>query len=430
MAHFAIVCPADAGHLLSIGPVGQELVRRGHRLTVIGEPHAAPLAEQLGLPLYALNTDGLADTSQFLLRLAFAPFGATVQVDLREWLHWQAKAVLQLLPGALEELAIDGLIVDQVVAAGGTVAEQAGLPFVTICPTIMWNEEMGIPPFFTSWQYASGQRARLRNRLGYAAWHWFGSPTVKLINRHRNNWGLAPLRTIDDTYSSLAQISQLCPGFDFPRRELRDTFHYVGSLTTDRRIKSDHGFPWDRLDGRPLVFASLGTTADPANPPVFRRILAACAGLDAQLVLALGQWNDEDEPVQDQLGAIPANALVVDFAPQLELLERASVLVTHAGVNTVLEALHRAVPMVALPRSADQPAMGSRVVHSGTGLLGSFWRDSTSQIQEHIRAVMAKGSFRNRAKEIQREMVAAGGSSRAADIVEEALITRRPVRRQ
>ena len=91
--------------------------------------------------------------------------------------------------------------------------------------------------------------------------------------------GLAPLGGIDDTYSSLAQIAQLFPEFDFPREQLPDTFHYIGSLTADRQLGTDHNFPWDRLDGRPLIFASLGTVImNEDNLSVFPRILSACAG--------------------------------------------------------------------------------------------------------------------------------------------------------
>ena len=106
------------------------------------------------------------------------------------------------------------------------------------------------------------------------------------------------------------------------------------------------------------------------NVPVFRKIAEACIGVDAQLVLALGKWNEHGEKWRAKLGTLPGDHVVVDFAPQLKLLDRAALLITHAGVNTVLEALSRGVPMVALPRTDDQPGMGSRIVHSGTGLRG------------------------------------------------------------
>jgi MGT family glycosyltransferase len=237
------------------------------------------------------------------------------------------------------------------------------------------------------------------------------------------------LARIDDAFSTLAQVSQLCPEFDFPRRELPAHFHYIGSLAARRRAAAAQEFPWDRLDGRPLIFASLGTDPYPCNLPVFRKILAACAGLDAQLVLALGKWSDKQDSVREKLGPIPDNALVVDFAPQLELLDKAALLITHAGVNTVLEALCRGVPMVALPRNADQPGMGARVAYTGVGLLGSFPQTTPAELRQLIIRVLAGESFRQQAQRLQRAMLAAGGAARAAEIVEQAVLTRRPVLR-
>jgi zeaxanthin glucosyltransferase len=431
VAHFAIVCPEDGGHLLSLGPLGKELVRRGHRVTVVAGDRAAPVATRLDLPLHELSGgEDISCPAPLLLRLACGLSGMDWLVQMRGWYRWHSEATLRYVPPALKELAVDAVLVDHVASAGGTAAQRAGVPFITVCTALPWLEEPGVPPPHTARPYAEGRRAEFGNRLSYAGFHWFVRPALGVINRYRAAWNLPQFSGIDDALSPLAQISQLCPELDFPRRRLPDTFHYIGSLAANRQVNTDHQFPWDRLDGRPLIFASLGTVSDSTNLPVFRRILAACDGLDAQLVMALGRSGDQDASVREELGEIPPNAIVVDFAPQLALLDRAALLITHAGVNTVLESLSRAVPMVALPRSADQLGMGARVAHTAVGLVGSFARATPSQIRDMVQRVLAEDAFRRRAKELQRAMLAAGGASRAADIAEEVLSTRRPVTRR
>jgi len=429
MAHFALLCPEDAGHLLSNGPVGVELARRGHRVTLIGRERAAGLAEQLGLPLHVWNFDDVPRRTSHLHWLAFQTVGAGGYIALRDSFRWRAEAILRKAPQVFKDLAIDGAIVDQTMSSVGMAAQRAGVPFVTICSALLWNEETGVPPQFTAWPYGADRRALLRNRLGYAGWHWFVRTELKTINRHRRAWNLPPLKRIDEAFSPLAQISQLCREFDFPRRQLPPHFHYIGSLAANRRAGADVPFSWERLDGRPLIFASLGTDPHGSNLPVFKKILAACAGLDAQLVLALGKWLDRQKPVRDRLGPLPDNAIVVDFAPQLALLDRAALLVTHAGVNTVLEAICRGVPMVALPRGVDQPGMASRIAHAGVGLLASFRRSTADELRGLIRRVLAEDEFRRRTAALGQSMQAAGGAPRAAEIAEEALLTRRPVLR-
>jgi MGT family glycosyltransferase len=292
-----------------------------------------------------------------------------------------------------------------------------------------WREEAGLPPMFTGWDCTEGRLARARNRLGYAAWRWYMRPLVKVINRYRRTWNLPRVGRIDETLSPLAHVAQSCPEFDFPRRELPDTFHYVGSLTARRERGGDHGFPWQRLDGRPLIFASLGTVNDPTNLPVFPKIAEACAGLDAQLVMTLGRWHDKHVAAREKLGSLPGDPLLVDFAPQLEIMERAALLITHAGMNTTLESICSGVPMVAMPRSGDQPAVAARIEHAGVGLRGSFHGGTAGELRRIVQRVLSEERFRLRARELQQAMIAAGGASRAADIVEEVLSTRRPVKR-
>src|SRR4051812_18733445 len=70
MSHFAIVCPDEAGPLLAIGPVGKELVRRGHSVTIVAPQWAVPLAKLLDLPLHLLASETIPQPSSFILSQA------------------------------------------------------------------------------------------------------------------------------------------------------------------------------------------------------------------------------------------------------------------------------------------------------------------------------------------------------------------------
>jgi hypothetical protein len=97
-------------------------------------------------------------------------------------------------------------------------------------------------------------------------------------------------------------------------------------------------------------------------PPSFRKsptIIAAVAkNKNLQLVLSIG---DQIDP--KQIGSAPNNALIVKQAPQLELLKQATVCITHAALNTVLESLAQGVPQLAIPITYDQPGIAARIAH-------------------------------------------------------------------
>ncbi len=429
MAHLAVLSFDEVGHLFPIGALGRELVRRGHRVTVVGPARSAPLVAELDLPLHELTVDGLAYPKPWLKWLAFSLVGAGWTVWLQTEFRWSTEIFLRHAPRALRELDVDGVLVDESRCGGGTVAEHLGLPFVTVSTTLPWSGEPTLPPIFTGWDCTDGRTARLRNRMAYAGWNWYMRPVLKVLNRYRRDWGLRRFTQISDTHSPLAHLGQSCAEFDFPRRDLPETFHYVGALSAVRAGGS-HAFPWQKLDGRPLIFASLGTVSDGANRPVYPKIAEACAGLDAQLVMTLGRWNDTHFATCEEMGDLPGNPVMVDFAPQLELLDRAALLITHAGMNTTLESLCRGVPMVAMPRSGDQPAVAARIERAGVGLRAPFHGGTAADVRRIVQQVLTEERFRLRARELQQRLAAAGGVRRAADIVEEAVSTRRPVKRE
>ena len=105
--------------MLSMGPIGQELVRRGHRVTMMGPPHAAPFAKGLDLPLHVLDEETVPYPTSSMLERAPWLGGGCADVDLRQHFSWYADVVLSLVPPALRALDVDGLVVDHTVSAGG-----------------------------------------------------------------------------------------------------------------------------------------------------------------------------------------------------------------------------------------------------------------------------------------------------------------------
>ncbi len=421
MAHYGIVAPPAVGHLAGLGSLGCELKRRGHQVTVFSGERAEFMTQRLALPFCNYTDDDKAVRliHQPML-LAASCLGLRISMVMRVRFAYWADQALRRLPEKLREAQVDALLVDRTQLAVGTVAEHLGLPFATVSTGVLWNEEVGVPPHCTGWSYGEGRWPLLRNRLGYAAWHLFLGPALTTINRFRRGHGLKPLKEVNDAFSPLAQLSQMCSELDFPRSHLPRNFHYIGSLSGGRPEQTAD-FPWDQLDGRPLIYASVGTVHDRRCFQAFPKIAAACAGIDAQLVIALGKWRDDRPDGGQALRNLPGNPIVVGFAPQIALLEKASLLITHAGANTVLEALNAGVPMVALPRAVDQPAMSARVVQSGVGVRASFRSFQPSALRQQILQVLSDPSFRERARRIGAALRAAGGVQRAADLVEQLL---------
>jgi len=162
---------------------------------------------------------------------------------------------------------------------------------------------------------------------------------------------------------------------------------------------------------------------------VFRIIVAALAKhKDLQLVLSLG---DQLDP--KQIGPAPSNAIVVKRAPQLELLKQASVCITHAGLNTVLESLTQGVPQVAIPVTFDQPGVAARIADKKTGVVTSLDKLTADHLLTLLNEVINNPIYRDNARKLQTAIAKTNGLSVAADLVEDSLgvtkIGRQAVRR-
>src|SRR5262249_1334723 len=156
-------------------------------------------------------------------------------------------------------------------------------------------------------------------------------------------WGLPAARGFDGTFSGLAQVAQLPAALELPGRRLPPHFHHTGPWT-DAAGGGPGDFPRARpAPGPPLVYASMGAVPNGVLR-TFRVIAEACAGLDLQLVISLGGGQDPALLVD-----LPGDSVVVGYAPQLELIRRAALTISHGGLNTALESLERGVPMVVLP---------------------------------------------------------------------------------
>jgi MGT family glycosyltransferase len=323
-------------------------------------------------------------------------------------------------PEALQKLGIEAVLVDQGEPAGATVVEYLNLPFITISCAIAGNREPSVPPSIMPWSYQTAWWAILRNQFGYFLFDWFTQPIAKVVARYRRQWQLTPYQNFDASFSPLAQICQQTADFDFPRQHLPSCFHYIGGLFPSSSSQQI-AFPFEQLDGRPLIYASMGTLQNRLLW-IFPIIAEACVGLDAQLVISLGGGASPES-----LPELPGNPIVVGYAPQLELLQRATLTITHSGLNTVLESLRYGVPMVAIPITNDQPGTAARIQFTGVGEAIMLKQLTVSTLHKTIKKVMEENSYRDKANQLQESISQAGGVVRAADIIEQAVATRKPV---
>jgi UDP:flavonoid glycosyltransferase YjiC (YdhE family) len=213
----------------------------------------------------------------------------------------------------------------------------------------------------------------------------------------------------------------LCPRvFELPQAPLREGCHYLeASIDLERREPG--GFPWERLDGsRPLIYCSLGSHPQDyeKSEAFFQAVLDAMRQRpEWQMVLAVGAAYIGSPLFHD----VPSNVVAVDWVPQLAMLKKAAVMITHGGLGTVKECIYFGVPMVVFPMAFDQPENAARVAWHGLGLRGSTGDLSATEILHLMDRVLEDAAFRTRVASMStvfREIETSGVGAR---VVEELL---------
>jgi MGT family glycosyltransferase len=391
MARFLFVVPPLVGHTNPTVSVARALEARGHEVAWVAHPGVVrPLLPE-GARLFALDDQlpeerwnqasaeartvrGLA-ALKFLWEAFFLPL---------------ARAMVPGVEDAVARFAPDLLVVDQQAVAGALVARKRGLRWATFATTSAGlTDPLAGLPMVRAWLDA--QLATLEREAG-----------------------LDPIPEPDRSPRLVVAFStaELAGSADrFPAH-----YRFVGPSINARPQTTP--FPWEALRPGPRVLVSLGTVNAEAGERFYPTALEA-----------LGDDGSASPPrpqvilvAPDRLvSAPPPNVIARPFVPQLALLPEVQAVVCHGGHNTVCEALAHALPLVVLPIKDDQPVVAQQVVDSGAGLRLKFGRVCPDELREAVRRVLEEPSFREAAARIQRSFTAAGGASRAADLLEELL---------
>ncbi len=410
-----LFCPEVPGHLNPMTTLASELASRGHEITMVGCQRAESIVARAKLPFYPLGPD---DPLNEALEEGFRFLGTTrgfqamMQTGKIYSLHCQLSQ--KYISRAFDELNLDGLVVDQVCPVPALEADRRQLPYAVACNAlaVYWDPLMPPPPL--AWGFRDDWWGRVRNEMAkhlvLAAYYWFAA------DRDTAD----PLLLIREVERGLVHVAQQPDFFEYPRTTYPANLHYTGPWHRAERDDTTVDFPWNWLDGRPLIYASMGTLQNNLGN-VFQSIIDAVKNLPMQVVLSKG-GGQVNLP-----GELPENVLLVDRAPQLRLLEKAKLVITHAGMNTALECLAHGVPMLCLPVTNDQPGVAKRVEYLGNGRCIPVRQVTTARLKQELTRMLKDDSYQAKATQFADCLAKLDGLQMAAELIERALLAKQPL---
>ncbi|RJQ68149.1 glycosyltransferase [Pseudonocardiaceae bacterium YIM PH 21723] len=389
--HIAFVCMPSVGHLTPVLAVARELVDRGHRVTIPTIKRLQSLVEASGAAAPLFHSPLHEVDQQTSLRKDARPEDFAPHWFVRR-LFQEAQDVAPQIQSILDGDRPDLLAYDQMTWYGFLLAERRGVPHVRTCPSVAGNEHV------PARGDAVIQDAEPEILAGLdAAW-----------NEARAFLGLPPMPILDAAVHQPDLGIVFCTQSFQPHGETFDERHrFVGPCLGDR--PNPQG--WQRPDGDlPIIYVSLGTVFND-QPAFYRTVIEAFRDEPWNLELVIGP---RVRPAE--LGDIPPNVRLHEFAPQLEILPHAAVFLSHCGMGGVQEALSFGVPMIGVPNTPEQRANADRIAELGLGL--RLPEVTAPALRAAVAEVLADTGIRDRLAAMRDDITAAGGTRRAAGLLE------------
>jgi len=407
-----------SGHLNPMTALARRLQSRGHEIVFLGVPDVEPFARAARLPFvaYAEREFPVGSIARTFGRVANRQGLDVVRYTCGELNPALVRVGLEYLPAKLRETDVDAVVLDTISFFHELAPMSMGIPYVHVWNILHMDFSGQTPVCLFGLPHDPTPEGLDRNLAAVRQAESMLAPLIAAATPYAERMGLeidwsAP----GSTTSKLAVVTQTPREFDFPGAPWPPEFHYAGPFH-DEAGREPVAFPWETLTGAPVIYASLGTLVN-GQSHVYSAILRAVETLpETQVVLSVGRSVDVE-----QLGTIPSNVIVVPSAPQIELLKRATLTITHAGLNTALESLAQGVPMVAIPIGYDQPGVAARIAHHGVGEFVAVEDLDADRLRALIQRVLTISSYGERARYFRDLIAQARGLDVAADVIEHAL---------
>lgn len=187
------------------------------------------------------------------------------------------------------------------------------------------------------------------------------------------------------------------------------SFKFVGPAMRSAAVQES--FDVSSLDRDPVIYIAFGTIFNQAVD-FYRLCFSAFADAPYTVVLSVGRQTQIEG-----LGDIPTNFIVRDHLPQLTVLERARLFITHGGMNSASEGLYYGVPLMVFPQGADQHRVARRVAELGAGVRGEQKGWTATDLRTEAERLIGNTSVSEVCGRVGDSFRAAGGFPRAVDEV-------------
>jgi len=423
--------PALYGHIAPSLAIAKHLITKGHTVGYCSGSSAEVMLRRAGVNNFYSRDKFQASVEKLRVGKDFYNW----------WYNWWHNASRVITPELVEQtirelidifesFRPDVVYIDTTDPSAVAVAEKFNVPYAHGNATSLIYFEKGIPPYGSGWDFNTPwlNGLKLIPYIGLTVPFMFKVylNQKKALKRIDPTWKPDILRGVSPYLFMFFSTDKV----EYPRKLFVPEIFYVGPSILEPDEDQIPDFPWEKLDeNRPLVYIATGTMFYDMYKEFYKDVLKALSEdkfpYPIQVVMAIGKGQSID-----QLGEIPPNFIVVEYAPQVKLIPRASVVVGHGGVNSVNEGLFYGKPLLVVAHSGDMFDMAQRIAYNGAGIRLDLKKATVKRIKHAIIQLLKYPRYTRAAEGIMDSYRRCGGAKTGAELILHLADTGKPIRRK
>lgn len=190
-----------------------------------------------------------------------------------------------------------------------------------------------------------------------------------------------------------------------------DVYSFVGPSIEDNYSDDMPSVPFDKLSSK-VIYVALGSLMPRFARKIYQNCIDSFNNEKVSLIMSIGDELDESD-----FDHVTDSVYLYSKVPQIDVLKRSDIFITHGGMNSVNEGLFLGVPMLVHPIVNDEPLIARQLKKLNVAEELDLRKADPSEIRDTVFNLMKNESVAAACAEMKEIMQSLGSNEKARELI-------------